>query len=76
MQRHLTDDVTKLLNVLKVGNNGIAITLGQPHDRGEQFIGFGLFPERLLHLTQLAAGGLDDPSAYMHSVFPERAGAQ
>ncbi|MBB3454029.1 multicomponent Na+:H+ antiporter subunit D [Rhizobium sp. BK313] len=39
-------------------------------------IGFGLFPERLLHLTQLAAGGLDDPSAYMHSVFPERAGAQ
>jgi multicomponent Na+:H+ antiporter subunit D len=39
-------------------------------------MGFGLFPERLLHLTQLAAGGLEDPSAYLHSVFPERAGAQ
>ncbi|MBB4568306.1 Na+/H+ antiporter subunit D [Rhizobium leucaenae] len=39
-------------------------------------IGFGLFPEPLLHLTQLAAGGLEDPAAYLHSVFPEGAGAQ
>ncbi len=39
-------------------------------------IGFGLFPEQLLHLTQLAAGGLEDPSAYLRSVFPEGGGAQ
>ncbi len=39
-------------------------------------IGFGLFPEQLLHLTQLAADGLEDPSAYLHSVFPGGARAQ
>lgn len=39
-------------------------------------IGFGLFPEPLLHLTQRAALGLEDPSAYLHSVFPGGAGTQ
>ncbi|MGV1763340.1 Na+/H+ antiporter subunit D [Agrobacterium rhizogenes] len=39
-------------------------------------IGFGLFPEQLLYLTQRAAGGLEDPSAYLHSVFPGGVGAQ
>ncbi|MFT4183689.1 MAG: Na+/H+ antiporter subunit D [Rhizobium sp.] len=39
-------------------------------------IGFGLFPEPLLQLTQRAALGLHDPSAYLHSVFPQGAGAQ
>ncbi|MDE1994112.1 MAG: Na+/H+ antiporter subunit D [Rhizobiaceae bacterium] len=39
-------------------------------------VGFGLFPECLLHLTQLAAAGLDDPRAYLHSVFPGTGGAQ
>jgi multicomponent Na+:H+ antiporter subunit D len=39
-------------------------------------IGFGLFPEQLLHLTQRAASGLEDPSAYLHSVFPGGVGAQ
>jgi multicomponent Na+:H+ antiporter subunit D len=33
-------------------------------------VGFGLFPEALLRLTQLAAAGLLDPTAYLHSVFP------
>ncbi|MBR0556490.1 Na+/H+ antiporter subunit D [Ciceribacter sp. L1K23] len=31
---------------------------------------FGLFPERLLVLTQTAAEGLIDPTAYLNSVFP------
>lgn len=35
---------------------------------------FGLFPESLLQLTQLAAAGLEQPSAYVHSVFPLQAG--
>ena len=34
-------------------------------------VGFGLFPERLAALSIRAAAGLDDPSAYMRSVFPE-----
>jgi multicomponent Na+:H+ antiporter subunit D len=33
-------------------------------------VGFGVFPEPLLHLAQLAAAGLDDPGAYLRSVFP------
>lgn len=33
-------------------------------------IGFGVFPGQLLRLTQLAAAGLLDPTAYLHSVFP------
>ncbi|MBB2791616.1 Na+/H+ antiporter subunit D [Rhizobium phaseoli] len=33
-------------------------------------IGFGILPERLLALSQAAAGGLADPQAYLHSVFP------
>jgi multicomponent Na+:H+ antiporter subunit D len=33
-------------------------------------IGFGVFPQQLLRLTQLAAAGLLDPTAYLHSVFP------
>ncbi len=33
--------------------------------------GFGLFPERLLSLTQSAAEGLAGPSAYIRSVFPD-----
>jgi multicomponent Na+:H+ antiporter subunit D len=33
-------------------------------------IGFGLFPQQLLRLTQLAAADLLDPAAYLHSVFP------
>lgn len=33
--------------------------------------GFGLFPERLLNLTQLAAAGLENPDAYILSVFPQ-----
>jgi multicomponent Na+:H+ antiporter subunit D len=33
-------------------------------------IGFGVFPQQLLRLTQLAAAGLLDPAAYLHSVFP------
>jgi multicomponent Na+:H+ antiporter subunit D len=33
-------------------------------------VGFGLFPEALLRLTQLAAADLLDPTAYLHSVFP------
>jgi multicomponent Na+:H+ antiporter subunit D len=36
-------------------------------------IGFGLFPEGLLHLTGKAADGLRDPAAYLHSVFPASA---
>jgi multicomponent Na+:H+ antiporter subunit D len=32
--------------------------------------GFGILPEQLLSLTQAAADGLADPSAYIHSVFP------
>lgn len=39
-------------------------------------IGFGLFPERLLHLTQAAAAALEQPSAYLHSVFPAAGGAR
>ena len=31
---------------------------------------FGLFPETLINLCQLAATGILDPSAYIHSVFP------
>jgi multicomponent Na+:H+ antiporter subunit D len=33
-------------------------------------VGFGIFPEALLRLTQLAAADLLDPTAYLHSVFP------
>lgn len=32
---------------------------------------FGLFPDSLIVLTQQAAGGLSDPTAYIRSVFPE-----
>ena len=32
---------------------------------------FGLFPDSLVVLTQQAAGGLSDPTAYIRSVFPE-----
>lgn len=39
-------------------------------------VGFGLFPEPLLRLTQAAAAGLAQPSAYLHSVFPTAGGAQ
>ncbi len=39
-------------------------------------VGFGLFPEGLLHLTQAAAAGLEQPSAYLRSVFPAAGGAQ
>ncbi|MFB2562330.1 Na+/H+ antiporter subunit D [Rhizobium sp. IMFF44] len=39
-------------------------------------VGFGLFPEWLLHLTQAAAAGLEQPSAYLRSVFPAAGGAQ
>ena len=38
-------------------------------------VGFGVFPEPLLQLTQRAADGLNDPSAYVHSVFPAGATA-
>jgi multicomponent Na+:H+ antiporter subunit D len=37
-------------------------------------VGFGLFPEPLLHAAGLAAAGLADPAAYLHSVFPEGIG--
>jgi multicomponent Na+:H+ antiporter subunit D len=33
-------------------------------------VGFGILPEQLLKLTQSAAAGLLDPTAYVHSVFP------
>ncbi|TCL76113.1 Na+/H+ antiporter subunit D [Rhizobium sp. BK251] len=33
-------------------------------------VGFGLFPEGLLRLTGSAAAGLQDPQAYLQSVFP------
>ncbi|MGV8936067.1 MAG: Na+/H+ antiporter subunit D [Allorhizobium sp.] len=33
-------------------------------------VGFGLFPEPLLRLSQSAATGLADPTAYYQSVFP------
>lgn len=39
-------------------------------------VGFGVFPESLLQLTQAAAAGLEQPSAYLHSVFPQTGGAQ
>ncbi|WP_349957772.1 Na+/H+ antiporter subunit D [Rhizobium sp. ZPR3] len=39
-------------------------------------VGFGLFPEWLLHLTRAAAAGLEQPSAYLRSVFPAAGGAQ
>ena len=39
-------------------------------------VGFGLFPEWLLHLTQAAAAGLEQPSAYLQSVFPAAGGVQ
>ncbi|MBB6483142.1 Na+/H+ antiporter subunit D [Rhizobium lusitanum] len=39
-------------------------------------IGFGVFPERLLQLTQVAAAGLEQPAAYLHSVFPQAGNAQ
>ncbi|GAC1042034.1 Na+/H+ antiporter subunit D [Rhizobium sp. No.120] len=39
-------------------------------------VGFGLFPERLLHLTHAAALGLQQPTAYLQSVFPAAGGAQ
>jgi multicomponent Na+:H+ antiporter subunit D len=32
---------------------------------------FGLFPESLIVMTQQAASGLSDPTAYIRSVFPE-----
>lgn len=32
---------------------------------------FGLFPDSLIVLTQQAAAGLSDPTAYIRSVFPE-----
>lgn len=34
-------------------------------------IGVGLFPEQVMKLSQQAADGLSDPSAYIRSVFPE-----
>jgi multicomponent Na+:H+ antiporter subunit D len=34
-------------------------------------VGFGLFPESLLNLSQQAAAGLADPQAYIQSVFSE-----
>ncbi|KAA3514354.1 Na+/H+ antiporter subunit D [Agrobacterium rosae] len=36
-------------------------------------IGFGLFPEGVMRLSQQAADGLADPSAYIRSVFPNGA---
>jgi len=39
-------------------------------------VGFGLFPEGLLHLTRAAALGLEQPSAYLQSVFPVAGGAE
>jgi multicomponent Na+:H+ antiporter subunit D len=33
-------------------------------------VGFGILPEQLLKLTQSAAAGLLNPTAYVHSVFP------
>ncbi|MDM9627103.1 Na+/H+ antiporter subunit D [Rhizobium sp. S152] len=36
-------------------------------------VGFGIFPNTLLQLTQSAADGLADPAAYLQSVFPESA---
>jgi multicomponent Na+:H+ antiporter subunit D len=33
-------------------------------------LGFGLFPEPVLRLSQMAADGLGDPQAYVRSVFP------
>lgn len=33
-------------------------------------LGFGLYPEPLMRLSGLAASGLSDPAAYIHSVFP------
>jgi multicomponent Na+:H+ antiporter subunit D len=32
---------------------------------------FGLFPDSLIVVTQQAAAGLSDPTAYIRSVFPE-----
>jgi len=34
---------------------------------------FGIYPEPLLAISQAAADGLADPSAYIRSVFPEGA---
>ncbi len=34
-------------------------------------VGIGLYPEPLLALAQTAAAGLLDPTAYLHSVFPQ-----
>ena len=39
-------------------------------------VGFGLFPEWLLRLTHAAALGLEQPTAYLQSVFPAAGGAQ
>ncbi len=39
-------------------------------------VSFGLFPEWLLHLTHAAALGLEQPTAYLQSVFPAAGGAQ
>ncbi|WP_320199208.1 Na+/H+ antiporter subunit D [Agrobacterium sp. rho-13.3] len=36
-------------------------------------VGFGLFPETIMRLSQHAADGLADPSAYIRSVFPQGA---
>lgn len=36
-------------------------------------IGVGLFPEQVMKLSQQAADGLADPTAYIRSVFPEGA---
>jgi multicomponent Na+:H+ antiporter subunit D len=36
-------------------------------------IGVGLFPEQVMKISQQAADGLSDPSAYIRSVFPQGA---
>ncbi|KIQ01907.1 cation:proton antiporter [Agrobacterium tumefaciens] len=36
-------------------------------------VGFGLFPESIMKLSQQAADGLADPAAYIRSVFPQGA---
>ncbi|ATN33530.1 Na+/H+ antiporter subunit D [Rhizobium sp. ACO-34A] len=37
-------------------------------------VGFGLFPEKLISVSQDASIGLGNPSAYYHSVFPSGGG--
>ena len=74
-----------LLAYWRPGSEGAAIATAEPIKwqaglpllaLAALVVGFGLFPEGLLHLTQRAAADLEEPSAYLHSVFPKAGGVQ